>query len=258
MHARPRTDRGPALLRAARTDRDPASATTASRPARGARGRAVGDHRRNSAGTGTERRARARSARRPLARGRPARCSISRTARLRRGPNVERRLAGNVLVWTEGDRTFRLEGRLNKGQMLELGSQDHPVRGQTGAPLRPNRENDDCGGNGNQGRDRAGRGLAGRAARDGRATAPRTAAQLARGRTSTCISRSSCSRSGCPPDLALQDPALASRSRRLPAESCAGEFPRVHSVAVAAARSTSARSRSTCTGSCCCSRSRLA
>ena len=34
---------------------------------------------------------------------------------------LERRLAGNVLVWTEGDRTYRLEGGLNMGQMLELG-----------------------------------------------------------------------------------------------------------------------------------------
>src|SRR3954464_8737796 len=31
------------------------------------------------------------------------------------------RLAGNVLLWVEGDRTFRLEGDLNKRQMLELG-----------------------------------------------------------------------------------------------------------------------------------------
>ena len=36
---------------------------------------------------------------------------------------MERRLAGNVLIWAEGDRTFRLEGGLNKGQMLELGRQ---------------------------------------------------------------------------------------------------------------------------------------
>ena len=34
---------------------------------------------------------------------------------------LERRLAGNVLIWTEGDRTYRLEGGLNMGQMLELG-----------------------------------------------------------------------------------------------------------------------------------------
>jgi hypothetical protein len=33
---------------------------------------------------------------------------------------VERRLAGNVLIWLRGNRTFRLEGDLNKGQMLEL------------------------------------------------------------------------------------------------------------------------------------------
>ena len=36
---------------------------------------------------------------------------------------MERRFAGNVLIWTEGGRTFRLEGGLNKGQMLELGQQ---------------------------------------------------------------------------------------------------------------------------------------
>jgi hypothetical protein len=36
---------------------------------------------------------------------------------------MEPRLAGNVLIWTAGDRTFRLEGSLNKGQMLELGRQ---------------------------------------------------------------------------------------------------------------------------------------
>ena len=33
---------------------------------------------------------------------------------------MESRLAGNVLLWVEGDRTFRLEGDLNKGQMLKL------------------------------------------------------------------------------------------------------------------------------------------
>jgi hypothetical protein len=33
------------------------------------------------------------------------------------------RLAGNVLIWTEGNRTYRLEGALNMGQMLELGRQ---------------------------------------------------------------------------------------------------------------------------------------
>jgi hypothetical protein len=36
---------------------------------------------------------------------------------------LEPRLAGNVLIWTEGNRTYRLEGALNKGQMLELGQQ---------------------------------------------------------------------------------------------------------------------------------------
>jgi hypothetical protein len=33
---------------------------------------------------------------------------------------VERRLAGNVLIWLRGNRTFRLEGDLTKSQMLEL------------------------------------------------------------------------------------------------------------------------------------------
>jgi hypothetical protein len=36
---------------------------------------------------------------------------------------IEPRLAGNVLIWAEGTRTFRLEGGLDKGQMLELGRQ---------------------------------------------------------------------------------------------------------------------------------------
>jgi hypothetical protein len=36
---------------------------------------------------------------------------------------IEPRLAGNVLIWTEGDRTFRLEGALDKSRMLKLGSQ---------------------------------------------------------------------------------------------------------------------------------------
>lgn len=36
---------------------------------------------------------------------------------------MERRLAGNVLIWTQGDLTFRLEGGLDKSQMLELGKQ---------------------------------------------------------------------------------------------------------------------------------------
>ena len=39
------------------------------------------------------------------------------------GNEVEPRQAGNVLIWTAGGRTFRLEGALNKGQMLELGRQ---------------------------------------------------------------------------------------------------------------------------------------
>ncbi len=33
---------------------------------------------------------------------------------------IETRLAGNVLIWLVGDQTFRLEGDLDKGQMLEL------------------------------------------------------------------------------------------------------------------------------------------
>jgi hypothetical protein len=33
---------------------------------------------------------------------------------------LQTRLAGNVLIWLEGDTTFRLEGDLDKGQMLEL------------------------------------------------------------------------------------------------------------------------------------------
>jgi hypothetical protein len=36
---------------------------------------------------------------------------------------LQRRLAGNVLIWTVGQRTFRLEGGLNKSQMEELGRQ---------------------------------------------------------------------------------------------------------------------------------------
>ncbi len=33
---------------------------------------------------------------------------------------IEPRLAGNVLIWTDGGRTFRLEGALHEEQMLEL------------------------------------------------------------------------------------------------------------------------------------------
>jgi hypothetical protein len=33
---------------------------------------------------------------------------------------IEPRLAGNVLIWTQGGRTFRLEGDLREDQMLEL------------------------------------------------------------------------------------------------------------------------------------------
>ena len=36
---------------------------------------------------------------------------------------IESRLVGNVLIWAEGGRTFRLEGDLSRGQMLELGRQ---------------------------------------------------------------------------------------------------------------------------------------
>lgn len=41
-----------------------------------------------------------------------------------RHPNqIEPRLAGNVLIWTDGSRTLRLEGDLDEGQMLRLGRQ---------------------------------------------------------------------------------------------------------------------------------------
>ena len=33
---------------------------------------------------------------------------------------IETRLAGNVLIWLQGDTTYRLEGELDKSQMLEL------------------------------------------------------------------------------------------------------------------------------------------
>src|SRR5207249_3115195 len=33
------------------------------------------------------------------------------------GNQIEPRMAGNVLIWTEGGRTFRLEGDLREGQM---------------------------------------------------------------------------------------------------------------------------------------------
>ncbi|MDX6412699.1 MAG: hypothetical protein QOH23_109 [Gaiellaceae bacterium] len=36
---------------------------------------------------------------------------------------IRPRLAGNVLIWTEGDRTFRLEGDLDERRMLKLGRQ---------------------------------------------------------------------------------------------------------------------------------------
>lgn len=36
------------------------------------------------------------------------------------GSRIEPRLAGNVLIWTQNGRTFRLEGNLREDQMLEL------------------------------------------------------------------------------------------------------------------------------------------
>jgi hypothetical protein len=36
---------------------------------------------------------------------------------------VETRLAGNVLLWLSADTTYRLEGALDKGQMLALAHQ---------------------------------------------------------------------------------------------------------------------------------------
>jgi hypothetical protein len=33
---------------------------------------------------------------------------------------IRTRLAGNVLIWVVGDTTYRLEGRLDRGRMLEL------------------------------------------------------------------------------------------------------------------------------------------
>jgi hypothetical protein len=36
------------------------------------------------------------------------------------GRRIEPRLAGNVLIWTQDDRTFRLEGALGEDRMLEL------------------------------------------------------------------------------------------------------------------------------------------
>jgi hypothetical protein len=33
---------------------------------------------------------------------------------------IQTRLAGNVLLWLESGRTYRLEGQLDKGQMLRL------------------------------------------------------------------------------------------------------------------------------------------
>jgi len=54
----------------------------------------------------------------PLARGRQARPDLAGGPQ-RRFQRVSR-LAGNVLLWVEGDRTFRLEGDLTKGHMLQL------------------------------------------------------------------------------------------------------------------------------------------
>src|SRR2546422_454294 len=61
----------------------------------------------------------------PAARERPLAAGLGPALPLREAvpgqPNqIRSRLAGNVLLWTEGDRTYRLEGDLNKGQMLEL------------------------------------------------------------------------------------------------------------------------------------------
>jgi hypothetical protein len=39
---------------------------------------------------------------------------------------IETRLAGNVLIWLVGNTTYRLEGRLEKSQMLELARQITP------------------------------------------------------------------------------------------------------------------------------------
>jgi hypothetical protein len=36
---------------------------------------------------------------------------------------IQTRLAGNVLIWVEGNTTYRLEGDLSKGQMLQLAHQ---------------------------------------------------------------------------------------------------------------------------------------
>ena len=41
----------------------------------------------------------------------------------RHANQIEPRLAGNVLIWTEGSRTFRLEAALDERQMLRLGRQ---------------------------------------------------------------------------------------------------------------------------------------
>ena len=43
---------------------------------------------------------------------------------------AQTRLAGNVLLWLRDDVTYRLEGDLDKGQMLGAGAADHPVRGE--------------------------------------------------------------------------------------------------------------------------------
>ena len=39
------------------------------------------------------------------------------------GNEAESRLAGNVLLWLQNDTTYRLEGDLDKGQMVELATQ---------------------------------------------------------------------------------------------------------------------------------------
>jgi hypothetical protein len=40
--------------------------------------------------------------------------------------HAQTRLAGDVLLWLVGDTTYRLEGDLDKGQMLELARQITP------------------------------------------------------------------------------------------------------------------------------------
>ena len=217
-----------ALLRAARTDRDLLRIPRQADPARGAPGRAGGHHeeaRRHR----HERRARRDRLDRPLARGRPAPADLGDRCRLD-GPDAPR-LAGNVLIWTEGDRTFRLEGDLDESRMLKLGRGRSPGKGRTGAPLRPNREAMTVAETELREEIEVGRGLAGRTARNGRVRrSGRGSARAEAGHRPASRDRAASLRLRARPGA--ENPALASRSRRLPAESCAGEFPRVHSVAV--------------------------